>query len=194
MWWTIGLVANGVVAIAYLMISAAIVRPLLASRQLRTNRLGAATGAIFLTCAVHHGGHTVHMLLPYADVAQRQGLAMRASYDAPAAVWDILTAAVGIYYWSVRRTYGSLMRGAQLFEDMRVRERQALELNDTVLQGLVVAKLALDLDDRTKAYDAVEAAIGSASRMITSLLGATEPGSGHSLVRQEPASLTKDDA
>ncbi|MBV9484857.1 MAG: hypothetical protein JO246_02245, partial [Frankiaceae bacterium] len=64
MWWHIGLVANALVALAYLAIAYAIVKPLIESRQLRTNALGAATAAIFFTCAVHHGGHTVHMLLP----------------------------------------------------------------------------------------------------------------------------------
>ena len=34
--------------------------------------------------------------------------------------------------------------------DLRKREQQALELNDNVLQGLVVAKMSLDLDDTTK--------------------------------------------
>ena len=43
MWWKIGLVANALVAIAYLMIAAAIIRPLLKSGQLRSNPLGAAT-------------------------------------------------------------------------------------------------------------------------------------------------------
>ena len=46
----------------------AIVRPLIETGQLRSNALGAATAAIFFTCAVHHGGHTVHMLLPGAGV------------------------------------------------------------------------------------------------------------------------------
>jgi len=38
-----------------------------------------------------------------------------------------------MYYWTLRRNYSSVMHGAQLFEDLRQRERQALELNDTVL-------------------------------------------------------------
>src|SRR3954447_2897300 len=118
----LGAACNAAISIAYFMISYAIARPLVVSRQLTTNALGAATAAIFLTCAVHHGGHTVHMLLPYFDAEQSKGLALRASYDWEAAIWDIITAAVGVYYWTLRRTYGSLMKGAQLFEDMRQRE------------------------------------------------------------------------
>ena len=171
MWWITGLVCNAVVAVAYLLISLSIIRPLVKSGQLRSNPLGAATAAIFLTCAVHHGGHTVHMLMPYAGLEVRQGLAMRHAFDAQMALWDVITAAVGVYYWTLRRTYSSLMHGAQLFEDLKQREQQALELNDEVLQGIVVAKLALDMDDGDKARSALETAIGSASRIITDLLG-----------------------
>jgi hypothetical protein len=63
------------------------------------------------------------------------------------------------------------MKGAQLFEDMRKREQQALELNDSVLQGLVVAKMALDLGDPARADAALTSSISSASRIITDLLG-----------------------
>ena len=62
--WQVGLVCNAVIMIAYLGISLAIVVPLTRSHQLRSNPLGAATAAIFLTCAVHHGVHSVHILLP----------------------------------------------------------------------------------------------------------------------------------
>jgi hypothetical protein len=194
MWWQIGLWANLIVALAYLAIAYAIVRPLIETGQLRSNALGAATAAIFFTCAVHHGGHTVHMLLPYAGVEKARGLDLRASYDWEAAGWDIVTAAVGVYYWTLRRTYGSLMRGAQLFEDMRQREAQALELNDNVLQGLVVAKMSLDLDQREKAVAALETAIGAASHMITDLLGNHPERSDSGMLRSTPAALDVDEA
>jgi hypothetical protein len=188
MWWKIGLGANAVVAVAYLAIAGAILLPLIRSKQLRSNPLGAATAAIFLTCAVHHGGHTIHMLLPYVGTERVQGLALRTSYDWEAAIWDVVTAAVGIYYWTLRRTYAPLMRGAQLFEDMRQREQQALELNDNVLQGLVVAKMALELGQKDKAATALESAITSASHMISDLLGA-QSTRGAGLLRSKPASI-----
>jgi hypothetical protein len=97
------------------------------------------------------------------------------------------TVIIGVYYWTLRRNYGSLMQGAQLFQDLRQREQQALELNDTVLQGLVVAKMALDLDQPVKANDALAASIASASRIITGLLGSQH----HSLdlLRSVPAAV-----
>lgn len=170
MTWQIGMVANAVIGVAYLFIAGAIVLPLARSNQLRSNPLGAATAAIFFTCAVHHGSHAVHLLLP-ALTSDDQGLLMRAAWGWPLATWDIIGALVALYYWSLRRNYGALMEGAALFEDLRLREQQALELNDSVLQGLVVAKMALDLHDPEKASLALDTSIASASRIITNLLG-----------------------
>jgi hypothetical protein len=169
--WVVGLVCNAIIMVAYLLIALAIVVPLSRSRQLRTNPLGAATAAIFFTCAVHHGAHSIHMLLPTLGISDPQGLAMRAAWGWPLALWDVVGAVVGVYYWTLRRTYSSLMEGAQLFQDLRQREQQALELNDTVLQGMVVAKMALDLNQPARATDALASSIDSASRIITGLIG-----------------------
>ena len=106
MWWMLGAACNGVIAIAYFMISYAIARPLVDSRQLRTNALGAATAAIFLTCAVHHGAHVVHMLMPYAGVDQQQGMAMRKAWGFELAMWDLVGAVVAVYYWTLRGGIG----------------------------------------------------------------------------------------
>ncbi len=176
-WWLVGLVSNGVIALAYLGIVLAIARPLVRSHQLRSNPLGAATAAIFLTCAVHHGAHAVHMLMPEFGIDLVQGLAMRTAWGWQLALWDVVGALTGVYYWSLRRSYSSLMEGAQLFQDLRAREQQALEINDNVLQGLVVARMALEMDERERALKSLDTAISSASSMITGLLGSTEKGS-----------------
>jgi hypothetical protein len=170
MWWVIGCVCNAVIALAYLLISVAIAKPLMRSKQLRSNPLGAATAAIFFTCAVHHGAHTLHMLMPFFGIDEFQGHAMRNAWGWQLALWDVVGAGVATYYWSLRRNYGSMLTGAKLFEDLRQREQQALEINDNVLQGLVVARMALDLDQRDKAVTALDTAIGSASHIITELL------------------------
>jgi signal transduction histidine kinase len=186
--WEVGTVSNAFIMAAYLGICLAIVVPLAKSHQLRTNPLGAATGAIFFTCAVHHGSHAIHMLLPSLGVSDSEGLAMRVGWGWPLAIWDVIGAVVAIYYWTLRRNYGSLMQGAQLFQDLRQREQQALELNDTVLQGLVVAKMALDLDQPIKANEAVTSSIASASRIITELLGSKH--ASLDLLRSVPAAVS----
>lgn len=174
--WRLGTVANFVTMLVYFAIASAILVPLVRGRQLRANKLGTATAAIFFTCAVHHGSHAVHMILPSLGVDLESGLAMRRAFDPPTVAWDILTAAVGLYYWSLRATYGALMSGAKLFEDLRERQRQALEINDGIVQGLVTAKLALELDQTQMTRDALESTLESARALITELLGEVTEG------------------
>jgi len=185
--WQVGLICNAVIMLAYLLITLAIVVPLARSHQLRTNPLGAATGAIFFTCSVHHGAHALHMLLPSLGFTDPQGLAMRTAWGWPLASWDVIGALCAVYYWTLRRNYSSLMHGAQLFQDLRAREQQALELNDTVLQGLVVAKMALDLNQPDRSQEALTTSITAASKIITDLLGRGQEGI--ELVRSRPAAL-----
>jgi hypothetical protein len=195
-WWMLGAVSNGVIAIAYFMICFTITRGLLKSGQLATNRLGAATAAIFLSCAVHHGAHMVHMLMPYTGVDLRQGLAMRRAWGPELAFWDLLSAFIGVYYWTLRGGFGSVGANAspQLFADQHEREQRALELNDAVLQGMVVARMALELGEQERALKALDGSISSASVIITDLIG---DGRGHlnkRTLRSTPALLPGHDA
>ena len=171
MWWKLGVGANLVIGVAYLAIAWAILRPLLATKQVPSNRLGTATAAIFFTCAVHHGSHGIHMLLPSVGLEVEVGTALRRAFEPHVVVWDLVSAAVGVWYWTLRSTYGPLMKGAALFQDMKERQRQALEINDNIVQGLAVAKLALELDERQASHDALESALASARQIITDLLG-----------------------
>ena len=190
--WQIAATANGIVAVAYLLISWAIAAPLVRTGQLRSNKLGAATAAIFFTCAVHHGSHSVHMWLPSFGIERAHGLVMREAFDWHYAVWDVMTATVGVYYWSLRRHYGSLMQGAALFADLKERERQALQIHDEVVQGLVVAKMALDLDQTEQSKEVLASTLASASRIIDDLIGRTREdlqlGAGD-LVRERAAEI-----
>jgi len=191
-WWITGTVANSVISIVYFMISFVILRSLMVSGQLRANKLGTATGVIFFSCAVHHGTHVVHMLGPAVGYDVTAGQALRESFSLHNAAWDVASAIVGIYYWSLRATYAPLMRGAALFEDLKERQRQALEINDNIVQGLTVAKLALELDEREYSEAALASALAAASRIISDLLGHADAenrlGPGD-LVRETPAKV-----
>lgn len=200
-WWMLGAVCNAVIAVAYFMICYAIARPLIAGRQLRTNALAAATAAIFLTCAVHHGSHTVHMLMPYTGVDLRQGDAMREAWGPELALWDLVGAVVASYYWTLRGGLSGLAKSPQLFQDQVEREQQALELNDAVLQGMVVARMALDLGERKRGMEALDNSIAAASSMITQLIGddrghlANRPlRSSPALVERQPEAGSQDGA
>jgi hypothetical protein len=86
-------------------------------------------------------------------------------------VWDVVTAAVGVYYLSLRGSYASVLRGAQMFEDLKVRQRQALEINDNIVQGLTVAKYQLARGQDQHSREAIEQTLRKARGLITDLLG-----------------------
>jgi hypothetical protein len=195
--WQVAAAANFVLLASYVAIALAILRPLVQERQLLTNRLGTATAAIFLTCAIHHGMHTAHMVLPAFGVGVRTGVAVREAFSSWHSVaWDVLTASVGLYYWTLRRTYGPLMRGAKLFEDLKERQLRALEINDNIVQGLYVAQTALALDEREMSEEALRGTLAAARKIISDLLGERDTvrqlGPGE-LVRQTPAVVTGGD-
>src|SRR2546421_8984507 len=171
MWWMIGAYANLVYALAYLAIAGAIIAPLARYRQLLTNRLGTAMAAIFVTSAIYHGGETVQTLLPALGVETGAGLALRHAFGWHLVASGVLTAGVGVYYWTLRRTYWSMMRGATLFDDLRDRQRRAMEINDDIVQGVAAAQLALRLGDSVQSEEALAATMAASRRIISELLG-----------------------
>jgi len=194
----IGAVANLVIAISYVVITGVIAVPLVRQRQLRANRLGAATMAIFFTCAVHHGAVGLVAAAASSGVQLASGafLFVCSLHPGPGGVvtagpvgfklasalptpppWDwwsvavdVFGAGVGLHYVRLRRTYGSLMRGPVLFEDLREQQRQALQINDNIVQGLTVAHLALEVGDVEKGAAALDETLASARVIISGLL------------------------
>ncbi len=140
--WEIGAVANAAIAACYFTICWLIVRGLIQTGQLRTNRLAGATALIFFTCAVHHGGHTVHVLLPLVG-ADPAGLAMRRAFTWPMDVWDIFGAAVAIGYLSLRSSYGRLLQTPAMFHDLERERVQAVVAAEraALAEAQAVAKL-----------------------------------------------------
>ncbi|HVL82187.1 MAG TPA: hypothetical protein VM840_11430 [Actinomycetota bacterium] len=188
--WQAGVLANGIVAVAYLAASVVILFPVIRSKQVRTNPLALATAALLVTCAVHHGQHAVQMLLAVGPQMEA-GLAPGSAWRWDMAVWDVVTAAVGACYWAQRRSDRSAVRDAQLFEDMKQRQRQALEINDNIVQGLTVAQISLDLAMTDRSEEAIHRTLASARAIITELIGeASEVGLGPGdLRRTKPAEV-----
>ena len=187
--WQIGAVANAVTAVAYVAIALVILTPLVQTKQLRTNPLGLATAGIFFTCAVHHGHHALHMGLPLIGQEVEVGTALRSAWRWDIAIWDVVTASVAIVYWMQRKTYGSLMRGAQLFDDLHEKQRQALEINDNIVQGLTVAQMALELNHSERSEEAIANALIAARGIITDLLGEAKTLAPGDLRRSSPAKV-----
>ncbi|WNV75193.1 EAL domain-containing protein [Geodermatophilus sp. DSM 44513] len=143
--WQLSAAGGGVIAVAYFAIAVAIFRPLARTGQLRSNRLGTATGLIFFSCGVGHAIHAAH-LLPLPGVEAHHLHMLRASLPWHDTLWMLLTAAVAVYYWSLRRTYGALLGGAALFADLKEKEaalsanRQLLAERTTALDSLAVSE------------------------------------------------------
>lgn len=176
-WWHVGAVANVVILVAYLAIAYSIVRNLIPEQRWRGNPLAVATAAIFFTCAVHHGSHPVHQLLPAVGLEEHVGEAMRAAFDDwHLSAWDIVTAAVGVWYWTLRSRFPALVRTSALFEDVIARERQALDIHDNVVQGLATAKMAFELDEPERGMTALDQTLTASRKIITDLLGEGRAG------------------
>ena len=133
-WWQISAVMNAVIAVCYVMISWSIFRGLRLTGQLRSNRLGAATAAIFLSCAFHHGSHTVLMVLPYFGTST--GMSMRMGFGPAIGVIDIAGAVIAVYYLSLRASYGRLLNSPEMFED-QLRRRTEDVLRDQAFTDLL---------------------------------------------------------
>jgi CheY-like chemotaxis protein len=59
---------------------------------------------------------------------------------------------------------------SQALTSANERRRQALQINEGIVQGLAVAKMALELGDPDRALDALERTLQAAKRVITHLL------------------------
>lgn len=184
----LGIVTNAIIAAAFLAVAVVLLVNAIRTKKVRGNPLGVATVILYLTCGGGHVVHTLQLLDAPLGIASAAGLAIQAEYASNYHLWviDILTAIAGVSYWMMRRRFPALVSGAAVFEDLRSRQRQALEINDNIVQGLVRAKLALDLDQRAEGDQAVAETLANARHIITGLLGEGDVKGGH-LRRQTPA-------
>ena len=185
--WHVTMAMNAVIALCYLAISLTIWRGLVRTGQVTTNPLALGTSAIFLTCALHHGSHAVHMALPYFGVDKAHGLAMRTAMGGHMAVMDVVGAAVAVLYLSMRGRYGALLSGPNLFADIKERKRRAVEINDDIVQGLSTVLYAMDLGDKETAKVAAERALTASRKIISELVGGQD-----SPVRLDAGDLKRD--
>ncbi len=190
-WWVAGAVASAIISLAYLAIFFHITARVVQTSQWRANPLAVATAGIFFSCAIGHGLHAAHLVLPTFGYDVVVGMAARLHFaDIHIWVWDAFTAMVAVYYWTLRNRFPALVRGSALFEDMRVREQQALEIHDNVVQDLARAKLAIELHREDEGLEALDKALANSRAIITNLLGKQQQADGPrggELRRKEPA-------
>jgi signal transduction histidine kinase len=179
--WMVTAVANVVMVAVYASIAGMLMAGLTRGGQWRTNPILVATFAVFTACTLGHGIHLEHTLLPLARQAlgaapaadvEAVSQAARATFSDPRLLaWDVTTAAVAGWYWTLRGRFVIISRGAALCEDMEVRARHALELHDDVVQGLARAHLALEAGRPAEARAAVDDALRASKRIIGDVLG-----------------------
>lgn len=86
-------------------------------------------------------------------------------------------------------------RRAELYrrqlDEARRRRQQALELNDSIVQGLAVGLYALELGEHDRARDAIDNTLEAAKGVIARLLAEDEEMQPGDLVRSHAADLTR---
>jgi signal transduction histidine kinase len=104
---------------------------------------------------------------------------------------SLASASVGIISWildtGAAREITAL---STALADAALRQRQATELHDTVIQGLALATYALDAGDTELARDGVNTALGNAKNLVGSLLTIEGADLSALVTRTEPAALT----
>ncbi|MEV4346683.1 ATP-binding protein [Actinoplanes sp. NPDC049596] len=180
------LLANLVIMVAYSGIMVAIVVPVGRAGQLRTNRLAVATALIFFSCAIGHG---LHAWTSYQAITAQAGHhALAGSWAWTLAVWDAVTAGVGVYYWSLRRRYGILLGRDAMYVSLGEQNREAeaerarstlaavVEYTDDAIIGLGMDGLITAWNggaERLFGYRADEA-LGQPASMLTDEAGHAE--------------------
>lgn len=167
--WLLGITANGVIAIAYFAIAGTIFVGITRAKQWRKNPLALATGLIFLSCGAGHLVHLYHGI----NVANPSEVTAARLLAAEWHTWvvDGATAMIAIWYFTLRGRFPALVRGSALFEDMQVRQRQALEIHDNIVQGLVKAKLSIEAGQSETGRKELEETLDASRKIMSDLLG-----------------------
>jgi signal transduction histidine kinase len=174
-WW-IGVSANAIIAVAFLAVAVVLAVNAIKTRQVKNNPLGLATVVLYITCGGGHVVHTVQLIQGPLGVNAAVAAAAAFEYSNEWHMWaiDLLTMIAGVSYWMMRRRFPALVSGAAVFEDLRGRQKRALEIHDNVIQGLVQAQMALSMDMEEEGTEAVSETLEKARGIITDLLGDEE--------------------
>ena len=191
--WQLTAGANAVVGVTYLAIAGTIVAVLLRGGRLRTHRLGQAALLAFGTCGIQFCLIAAVLLAPSVGIDSSHGEALRDAWPAVLGVWALLGGAAALFLLSQRGSYGDVLLGPGLMDEVKARERQAFEINDNLVQGLSVAKYSLEMGQDDRGRRAVNESLSEARKMTTDLLGESgalddqaRPGE---LRRERPATL-----
>ncbi|MEU4691434.1 PAS domain S-box protein [Actinoplanes sp. NPDC023714] len=152
------LVGNLGTMITYAALSAVVTVPLARSGQLRSNRLAVVTALIFLSSSVVHG---LHAYISVVNLDQ-DAHAVPMIWVWILAWWNVVTCAIGLWYWAVRRRYRVQVRGGAIFVDPRgeqrlaeadAREQQARAMLEAVVEHTDDAIIGVSLGGAVNAWN-----------------------------------------
>jgi signal transduction histidine kinase/ActR/RegA family two-component response regulator len=132
----IGVVANAIAFLVYGTVCVTVALALGPAHQWRINRLATAAVIIFGACSL---GHATHAVL-YAQAALTGGHAHGDGLlNSVSIAFDVVTGSVGLWYWSLRSRFPALVRGAEVYEDLRLRQaaERRLRLSEQRYRGIV---------------------------------------------------------
>ena len=174
MTWQLTAGANAVVGVLYLAIAGTIVAVLSQGGRLRTHTLGQAALLAFGTVGIQFCLIAALLLAPSLGIDSSHGEALRDAWPALLGVWAVIGGAAALFLLTQRGSYGDVLLGPGLMDEVRARERQAFEINENLVQGLSVAKYSFEQGQEDRGRRAVNESLMRARKMTTDLLG--EPG------------------
>jgi hypothetical protein len=132
---------------------------------------------------LHHG--VMGTLAPEAVYSSEEAVANPWGWAAIHAAFILAASVACLVAWKRSEEYAQ-----QIGRDAQ-RRKEALELNDHVVQGLVVAKASFELGDEDGARRALDATLARAKRLVSDLLGEDAPDVTIPLVRDQPAAVKR---
>lgn len=180
-WWIVGAAMNLVMLVTFSMIAWFMWKAIWEGDQWTSNPLLLGMAGIFTFCALSHGIHFEHAMLPIygpwlgleaPNLSAEFGLWARTAMTDPVLLSvDVATAVLGVAYWRFRREQGRMFRGAELSEDLRVLEQEARVMQDSVVQTSVEAQLLLEAGQDEEAVDRLEEAITESKGIVDRFFG-----------------------
>lgn len=165
--WLLDTLAGALVAVSFVAIGLAFLAQMLHEHRW-TSGMAVAAALIFVVVGVRSGLNTVALVRPGP-----QTVALRAAVGGWATALDVVAALAGLYYWTLRSGFRDYVRGARLFNDLRDRQQEAMEIHDNVVQGLAVAQMALDLGEEERLRAALDQTMAAARDIISRRLGSS---------------------
>jgi len=118
MGWILAVSVNGVIAVCYILIAGLIGQGLIRTRQVRSNPLAMATAAIFISCAVHHAHHALHLVSAFGPAGHHDLVSVREMFgEWHSVAIDVVGAVVAVVYLGMRRSYKTLLNTPAMFDD-----------------------------------------------------------------------------